>query len=174
MTDPNQPDQPETGLPQYPSAPDAGLPSQPTYQPPTEIVAAYWCYIVGAVITAAGGLFVLTQRSAILAATRAANTSNLSDSTIQSVVSFVVGFAVVLSLIFAVLYAFLAFKLRAGRNWARIVLTVVAALALLALVFGGAGASILRVVGDLAAVAGAVLSYLPNSSTYFAAMKRVN
>ncbi len=47
--------------------------------------------------------------------------------------------AIVLSLMFAGLYVLFAFKLRVGRNWARIVLTIVAALALLSLLLGGAG-----------------------------------
>lgn len=171
--DPNQPPSyPQQGFQSYPSAPPPQEAPRQTYAPPTEIMAAFWCYIVGAVITVVGGLLVLTQRQAIVDATRANNTSNLSDSTIQAAANIAVAIAIVLSLIFAGLYVLFAFKLRVGRNWARIVLTIVAVLALLSLLLGGAGTSILRLIGDLAAIAGAVLSYVPNSNAYIAAMKR--
>ncbi len=55
-----------------------------TYTPPKEIMAAFWCYIVGAVITGVGGVLVLTQRQAIVDATRANNPSDLSDEPIQA------------------------------------------------------------------------------------------
>lgn len=171
--DPNQPpNYGQQGFQSYPSAPPPQETPRQTYTPPSEIMAAFWCYIVGAVITVVGGLLVLTQRQAIVDATRAANTSNLSDSTIQAAANVAVAIAIVLSLVFAGLYILFAFKLRVGRNWARIVLTIVAVLALLSLLLGGAGTSILRLIGDLAAIAGAVLSYLPNSNAYIAAMKR--
>jgi hypothetical protein len=179
MTTPPEPDQPnygdgQQGLPSFPAAPEANEMRQQSYPPPTEITAAFWCYLVGAVITVVGGLLVLAARQTIVDATRAANTTNVPDSEIQQLANFAVGVAVVLSLIIAGLYAFFAFKLRAGRNWARIVLTIVAALALLSLLLGGSSASPLRWIGDLAAIVGAVLSYLPNSSAYIAATKRVN
>ena len=169
--DPNQPPSyPQQGFQSYPSAPPPQEAPRQTYAPPSEITAAFWCYIAGAVITVIGGLLVLTQRQAIVDAARANNTGNLPDSTIQTAANIAVGFAIVLSLVFAGLYILFAFKLRVGRNWARIVLTIVAVLALLSLLLGAT--SILRLIGDLAAIAGAVLSYVPNSNAYIAAMKR--
>lgn len=171
-SDPNQPPYGQQGFSGYPSAPPPQEAPQATYTPPTEIMASFWCYIVGAAITVVGGLLVITQRQTILDATRAANTSNLPDSTIQGAVTFAIGLAIVLSIVIAGLYVLFAFKLRVGRNWARIVLTIVAVLALLSLLVGGTGTSILRLIGDLAAIVGAVLSYLPNSNAYIAATKR--
>ena len=71
--------------------------------------------------------------------------------------------------IIAALYALFAFKLRAGRNWARIVLTIIAVLDLLGLI--SRNGNPIGYVGALAAIVGCVLSYLPNSGAYFAAVK---
>jgi len=76
----------------------------------------------------------------------------------------------VLAVIFAGLYVLFAFKLRAGRNWARIVLTVIAALDLLTLVSGSAG-TVVGYIGALAAVIGCVMSYMANSNGYIRAVK---
>lgn len=173
-SDPGRPDHGQDSFSSFPQAPPIGEePMRQSLTPPKEIVAAFWCFMVGAAITALGGVLVLTQRQEILDATRAANAARgLSDDAIQSAVSFVVGAAVVLALLFAALYVLFAFKLRAGRNWARILLTIVAALSLLSLLYGGTGVSVLRVVGDLTAVVGAVLTYLQSSSNYIAATKR--
>lgn len=178
MTTPSDPNQPEygygqQGLPNFPAAPPPTEAPEQRFTPPTQITAAFWCYVVAAVVGVIGGLLVIGQRQQLLDATRAAPANHgLTDTQLQAVVNFAVGFAVVVSLVIAALYLLFAFKLRAGRNWARIVLTVIAVFALLSLLLGGAGTSVLRLVGDLAAVAGAVLSYLPNSNAYIAAVKR--
>lgn len=183
MTTPSDPNQPgeygsygePSSLPRFPEAPPSSEGLTPAVTPPTEIMAAFWCYIVAAVVTVVGGLLVLGSRQQIMDAVRNAGTgSNLTSQQLDDAANFAIGFAVVLSLVFAGLYVLFAFKLRAGRNWARIVLTVIAALELLSLLTSNGGGSALRYIGDLAAIVGAVLSYLPNSNAFFAAVKRNN
>ncbi|OFI37240.1 hypothetical protein BIU82_09115 [Arthrobacter sp. SW1] len=69
---------------------------------------------------------------------------------------------VVFSLIFAGLYALVAFGVRKGKNWARILGTVFAGISLLGLGSGGIG-----IVTILLGVAAIVLLYLPASAPYF-------
>lgn len=80
-------------------------------------------------------------------------------------------FSVLLGLAIGVLTIVFARKLLRGRNWARIVLLVFAVLALPGLVgFGGAGGvlvGLLSLVSSLAAIVGAVLTFLPASNPWF-------
>jgi hypothetical protein len=174
-SDPNQPDY-QSGLPNYPSAPPSGdmgyaqnQQQQPAFAPPREVTVSFWCYIAGAVIVLIGGLFYLGSKQTVLDTLRNNNTSTLTDTQLQAAANLAVGLVVVFAIIIAGLYVLFAFKLKAGRNWARIVLTIIAALNLLSLLSGGTA---LSYIGTLAAVVGCVLSYLPNSSAYFAAVKR--
>jgi hypothetical protein len=172
-SDPNEPYQGyQSGLPNFPSAPppsDYGQ-RQPAYAPPTEIMASFWCYIGAAVLVVVGGLLYLGDKQTVLDTLRTANNTSLTESQLESLASVTVALVAVFAVIVAGLYALFAFKLRAGRNWARIVLTIIAALDLLGLLSGRGGAAV-GYIGALAAVVGCVLSYLPNSGRYFAAVK---
>ncbi|HEX4720871.1 MAG TPA: hypothetical protein VH333_00045 [Pseudonocardiaceae bacterium] len=174
-SDPNEPNQGyQSGLPDFPSAPppsDYGnqQPAQ-SFEAPQTIMASFWCFIGAAVIVLLGGLLTTGDKQAILDQLRTANTSNLSESQLESLAGTAVVIAVVATVIIAGLYVLFAFKVRAGRNWARIVLTIVAVLDLLALVTGQGGAAV-GYIGALAAIVGCVLSYLPSSAAYFAAVK---
>ncbi|MFD1721381.1 hypothetical protein [Amnibacterium endophyticum] len=80
-------------------------------------------------------------------------------------------FAVLAGVVIGVLTIVFARKLLVGRNWARITLLVFAVLALPGLLalggVGGIGVGLLSAVSSLAAVAGAVLSFLPSSNPWF-------
>jgi hypothetical protein len=174
-SDPNDPNRGyQSGLPNFPSAPppsDYGnqQPAQ-AFQPPQAIMVSFWCFVGAAAIALLGGLLATGDKQAVLDQLRTTNPNHLTESQLQSVASTAIVIAVVATVIIAGLYVLFAFKLRAGRNWARIVLTIVAVLDLLALVSGQGGAAI-GYIGALAAIVGCVLSYLPNSSAYFAAVK---
>lgn len=179
MTTPSDPDQPDqgyqSGLPSFPSAPppsdDYGTqrPAQ-SFEAPREIMASFWCFVGAAVIVLIGGLLTTGNKQAILDKLRTTNTTNLTESQLESVASTAVVIAVVVTVIIAGLYVLFAFKLRAGRNWARIVLTIVAVIDLLGLVTGQGGVAV-GYIGALAAIVGCVLSYLPNSGAYINAVK---
>ena len=176
MTTPSDPNRSgnenQSGLPYFPAAPATNdLPGAPV-RPPTQITAAFWCYVVGAVVSLIGGVLVTGQKQTILNALRDTN-STLTNEQLDQLARVSIITAVVIAVIVAALYLLFAFKLRAGRNWARIVLTIIAVLALISLVVGRGG-NPLSYVGDLAAIVGAVLSWLPQSSQYIAAVKRGN
>lgn len=146
--------------------------AQPAPQPPREIVFAFWGFLVAAVIGLVGGLLVIGNRQEIVDELRAAEKpgGTLTDAQINTSATVGIVIAIIIAAVIAGLYVFFSFKLRAGRNWARILLTIVALLALISLV-QDRGGSWLSYVGEVAAVVAAVLSYLPNSNEYIAAVK---
>jgi hypothetical protein len=160
------------GSDQYPPPPpvDTG-PAGP--HPPSTIVAAFWGYVIAAIAGLLGGVIVLGSKQAIVDALREANAQNggkLTEAQIEQFANVGIVAALVIAVIIALLYVLFAFKFKAGRNWARILLTVIAAFALFSLLIGPGGNPV-GFIGELAAVIAAVLSYLPASNAYFAAVK---
>lgn len=80
----------------------------------------------------------------------------------DSLISIAVTVFIVISVIFAGLYALVAFGVRKGKNWARILGTVFAAISLLGLSQPGVGT-----ISILLGIAAIVLLYLPASAPYF-------
>lgn len=179
MTTPSDPNQPEqgyqSGLPSFPSAPppsdyDQQQPVQAGPVPNT-ITAAFWCFMLTAVIALVYGLLYLGAKQAIVDALHTANTNGtLTDAQIETTANVTLGVLVVVFVILAALYAFFGFKLRAGRNWARIVLTIMVVLYVIAMVSARGGTAV-GYIGVLAGVVGVVLSYMPASRDYFTAIK---
>lgn len=85
-----------------------------------------------------------------------------SEISVSSIVGVAITFVVIISLIMAGLYALVAFKIRKGKNWARILGTVFAAISLLGLTQIGVGT-----ITILLGVAAMVLLYLPATAPYF-------
>jgi hypothetical protein len=163
----------QSGLPSFPPAPPSmeSQAQQPAVNPPGTILGAFWCYVASAVLIVIGGILFYSQKQTLIDAARDNNPNRLTETQIEQGASTIVTFVLIVAIILGVLFAFFAFKLRAGRNWARIVLTIVAALSLLSLVLSLRNLSILPLVGELAAVVGAILSYATQSNQYIAATK---
>jgi hypothetical protein len=83
--------------------------------------------------------------------------------TYEDIKGVIAGTLVVFAIIGAGLYLLVAFFVRKGKNWARILGTVFAALS----VFGLFGVPSLGTVGTLLGIAAIVLLYLPASAPYF-------
>jgi hypothetical protein len=160
--DPNQPGQEPPLYPPPPPPPGAMPPPPPINEPevsaPTEVKISFWIWIVSAVLTALGGLLLFTDKDvAIREAQQEAEKQN-TDLTPEQVET-----------VAAALYVLFAVKMRAGRNWARITLTVLTIFGLLLqLIVGGESGLIASVVGIVAVV----LMFLPNANAYFSAAKR--
>ncbi|QKV73404.1 hypothetical protein [Amycolatopsis sp. Hca4] len=155
----------------YPqSAAEPGQPAAPAR--PSTVEGAFWAFIVAPVVGLIGAVLIFANRDAITTTMRDANRQrggNLTDAQIDQAVNVTMITAVVIAVIIAALYLLFAFKLRAGRNWARIVLTVLTALQLLSVLFGQS--TIGGYIAVLAAVVGVVLSFTSPSNAYFAAAK---
>ena len=85
-----------------------------------------------------------------------------ADVDFESIKGVVIGMMVVVGLIGAGLYALVAFNVRKGKNWARILGTVFAALSIFSLLPLGIGT-----VAVLLGIAAIVMLYLPASAPYF-------
>ena len=155
------------------AAPSASTNTAPA---PSTVVWSYRLYLIGAIL----GLIGLVLSLALLPATIDAAVQSANDS-LQGrntqgvdVESLARGTAigatvlsVVLSVVFSVLIIVFARKLRQGRNWARIVLLVVAVLQ----IFGVLGSYGLGALHFLVMAAAAVLSFLPASNAWFRSAK---
>ncbi|HEX3783488.1 MAG TPA: hypothetical protein VHX38_27810 [Pseudonocardiaceae bacterium] len=167
-------DQPQQPMPAYPAAPpihadESGGP----LTPPTEITVSFWGWLLSAVVVVVGGLLTLGQKQQIIDALNKIDTNAaLKGVSVQSQAQTAIILAVVLAVIIALLYALFAVKLRAGRNWARIVLTVIAVLNLINLLTNSDTASLLSYIGEVVSVIAAVFSYLPKSNAYIRESKR--
>jgi hypothetical protein len=174
---------PYQGAAGYPGAypGGAGLPPEPVR--PNTVNLAFWCWILTTVASLVGLIITLTASvwtDAVNAGIRQSGQSVNID--VQSLVNTVKIISVIFFLIFAAVYLLFAFKMRAGRNWARIVLTVFGALSLLS-TFTSSTSSVTvngqtyasnsgpGWVTGLLALAGIVLMYLPQSNQFFADAK---
>jgi hypothetical protein len=149
------------------------------------VTLAFYDWILMVVVSAISVIVVLTSSvwdRAIAAGTASAGSAGTLYVNVQSLVTTVKVIAVTFFVIFAALYLFFAFKMYAGRNWARIVLTVVAALAIVSgftatstvTVNGQSyspGNALFSWIGAVLAVAAIVLMFLPQSNAYFNASK---
>ncbi len=87
----------------------------------------------------------------------------------ETIKTFLVWTIVAFALISAGLYALVAFNIRKGKNWARVLGTVFAALSLINIAPFGIGS-----IAVLAGVAGIVMLYLPATSPYFQKQSAAN
>lgn len=167
---------------QYPSSPAANYQGQPA-QPaaPGSVKGAFAIYLVAALLALAG--IVLSLTSNIWAEAIAANPTSTSGVSAQTLVNTAKTIVVVAGVLFLALYLLFAFKMRAGRNWARIVLTVLSALSILSATSASSSVTINNNVyrssstqasgwiGAALGVLAIVLMFLPASNAYFAASK---
>ncbi|WP_434443105.1 hypothetical protein [Lentzea sp. E54] len=139
--------------------------------PPGTVVAAFVGFLVSSVfaVTAVGVL--AGTHDDIVDALRSSGTT-MTEEQLQSAATFTQVLVAGIALVIALVQLFLAFKLRSGRNWARVLLTVFTVLHIGSL-FIGQGAVTLPAYGGAAVAALAVVaSYLPASNAYFETVKR--
>lgn len=155
-----------TDMPAYPS-PSAGTPAEAPPRPAV-ITGAFWAFVAATLVGLAGAVFLFFAHDTLADAMRRANGQNsarLTDAQIDQAVTI----GIVVGVVIALLRLLFAFKLRAGRNWARIVLTVLTALQVISLLAGQS--TVIGYVSTGLAVLGVVLSFLPEANQYIAAAK---
>lgn len=174
---------PQFGQPQYPQPQEFGQPQPfgqqqylvyPSEMPqqrttassaaPPLVNTSFWLLIgacllwVGSVFLSIGSIDDPAMRSQFDA--RLATSG--ADVDFEALKSVIVGMVVLIAAIGVSMYALVAFNVRKGRNWARILGTVLAAFSLLGVLEMGLGT-----LSILAGVAAMVLLYLPTSAPYF-------
>lgn len=135
---------PQSGIPgpgpaygQYP-APGYGQPPAPPSERPRPLVIAVWLMYAAAVVeivyAVAEGHWLATYLSSLFTAIEAADTPGSGTQVPASEIkNLVLVFAIFVGIVAALIWLWIAWKNRAGRNWARIVATVLFALSCLGL-----------------------------------------
>lgn len=166
----------------------------PTYSSPTvnaqsapaapgSVKGAFLIYVIAAVVSVANIVLVVTSGVWDLAIAAAGSAVTSDGSSATTVASAAKTASIVVGVIFIALYLLFALKMRAGRNWARVVLTVLSALAILSAarqtayitvdgqVYTVAGSQAAGWIGAALAIVAIVLMYLGASNGYFTASK---
>lgn len=113
---------------------------------PQQLTISYWLWVAAAVL----GIVLGIVNVAVIA-------SQLGGIFVGAAIT-----GLIIGIIFSAFYIFCAIRLKEGARWARIVLTVLGALALIGL-FTQLATGNLSFIGSAAAVAAAVLMWLPES-----------
>lgn len=164
-----------TNLPSYPTGGDSGSYAPPA--PPADVqtsVKLWFTSIVIGLIGSVGGVF-FTDTDALIAEQAQAD-SGLSTAELESVVMIGLVVGLVFALVIIGLQVFFVFKMRAGRNWARIVLAVLAGLSLVLGLLGLTGgitvASFISLVSLAVLVAATYYMFRPAANAYFSGHPR--
>jgi hypothetical protein len=162
-----QPSAPQYGQSPYGQAPWPSQQPAATSGVPTLVNISFWLILAAGVLTLVGiPLVLVTINSpafgdAVEEAMRAQGRNNpgIDIETLRGIAATMV---VIVSVIFAGLYALVAFNVRRGKNWARILGTIFAVVSLL-----GLGQISVGLITILLGIAAIVLLYLPASAPYF-------
>ena len=148
-------------------------------KPPGSVMGAFLIYLLVALIAAIGVVLVLTSGVWDEALRNVGN----STVNVQTLVTTAKVVTAVIGVVFLALYLLFDFKMRAGRNWARIVLTVLSVLSILNAfsssasvtvnnqVYQSSSSKALGWVTLVLSVVAIVLMYLPESNRYFSLSK---
>lgn len=170
------------GAPAYPGGP-YGAGGAPASKPnkPGAVTGSFLIWVLGAIVSVITLIVVLNSNvwdQAVAEAIRQGGTTT-NGVTPQQLVNVARGIAIAVFAIFALLYVFFAFMMWNGRNWARIVLTVLGALGILSsftpttssVTVNGttysSGSAAYSYVGGILAIVAIVLMYLPAANAYF-------
>lgn len=139
---------------------------------PAPVTLAFIFYLLSALAVLVGvALLFTTGGEQELRNTLAGSAT--PDISVQDLVNATRIIAVVVAVVVFLLYLLFALKMRAGRNWARIVLTVLTALSIVSSFSGNLGAARnwSTWVSIILPVLAIILMFLPQSSAYFAAVR---
>lgn len=146
---------------------------------PADVQKAFKLWIVSIAIgvlgTLVGLIFGFANRED-LETTIMDNSPTLTPDEVSTTVTATLIAVAVIGLIIAGLELLFTFKMRAGRNWARIVLTVLGVLGVLFSLYGLATAftigSVLTLISIIVVIAAIVFMFKPASSAYFSTPQR--
>ncbi len=149
---------------------------------PREVMTGFWLIIAAGIVTFLSTVLTVFSTSDDPLATLPPEDRQMMEDagvTAELMRSSFVTVGVVVAAIALLIYVLLAVLIRKGKNWARIIATVFAAVSalglLLTLVTGAAFSSplnLLNMLGSLAGIAGVVMLYRPASQPYFRTQPR--
>ncbi|MBS1674283.1 MAG: hypothetical protein JSS74_09990 [Actinobacteria bacterium] len=127
---------------------------------PTAVKISFWIFLLGAVLEVVAGVIIL---GAGITAAAAGDTLTIGTTPASGPVLIATG---VIALVIVAVELLVLWKMKAGRNWARVLLTVLEVLSIIGVFTGTNGVGILAVIISVVAV---VLMWLPTSNEYFKA-----
>jgi len=138
--------------------------------PPSTIIAAFFGFLASTAASLVAVVVLAGSRQQLVDTLRETNRT-LTEEQVQSSATLGLAFAIAVTAVVALVHLWLAFKLKAGRNWARVVLTLIT-LVQLASVIGTQGDTVVGYASCAVAVLAVVLTYFPASNAYIADVKR--
>ncbi|SDO32172.1 hypothetical protein SAMN05421507_102154 [Lentzea jiangxiensis] len=135
--------------------------------PPSTVIAAFMGFLVSCVFAVTSAGVLVGTHDDLVEALRSSGTS-MTEEQLQSAATFTQVLVASIAVVIALVQLWLAFKLRSGRNWARILLTVFTVFQIGSLFIGQGAATLPAYGGALVAALAVVASYLPASNAYFA------
>jgi hypothetical protein len=158
---------PQFGKPGYGQSPYAQYPSEQPQAPgdvPKLVNIAFWLIVASGVVWLLSVLLSigLIDTPALRQQFEEQMAASGAQIDFDSIKGVLIGTIVAVAVIGAGLYALVALNVRKGKNWARILGTVFAALSVFSLFPLGPGT-----LAALAGIAGIVLLYLPDAAPYF-------
>lgn len=170
-----------SNYPNYPNYSSEPEPGQAALARPKPVDTSFMLWMANAALGLIGFLVTISigrdaTRQQIVDQLRAQG-ETFSESQVDSLVTAGIVFAGVVAAVFFGLYLLFAFKMRAGRNWARITLAVLGGLALvlslIGLTSGGNALNMILTLLQIALIGGAIyFMYTKEASQYFEAAKR--
>ena len=140
---------------------------------PRDVDMAFWLWVASLLVSLIGQLFGLSATvNGLQDSMQGRSTQPLSPDALASMAHIFFIVIIVVTVLFIALLVFFGVKMRAGRNWARITITVLTVLEALSLVNSlmttGGLEMIASIVSVLLAVAAVVLMFRPDAKAYFA------
>lgn len=139
-------------------------------RPPTLVQIAFWIWIAAAVLALVRVVLVLQQKNLVINQLRASPPKGLAPSQYSQYAQELIDVQVLLFVLAAIFFVFFAYKVRGGRNWARLTITVITVLGVISTAYAGLNPQ--TAISLVISVVPVVLVNLPQSMAYFAARKR--
>ena len=147
----------------------------PTRTRPGEVEVAFRIWIACIAVSTVGGVAssLTTDKAAVVDQLKRRSAGRDVDPALIHMAGFFATASAVLTLVFAAVWALFAFKMRAGRNWARTVLGVLGVLDVIGLVLGLVTAghtmpwSLFSITEAVLVIAALVVTFRPATRPYF-------
>ena len=152
-----------------------GQPAPQATEParPAAVDRGFWLLIASAVVSVIGAILSIVELGSDESRSELAQTSGLTSADVDTAITVGIVVALVIGVISVAVSVLFAVFARKGYNWARIVITVFAALSLFGLVgISGSAAGIITLVSILLPIAAVVLFFTAPASAYFNQMKQ--
>lgn len=165
-----------TSMPSYPTGPEpVGYTPPNRIATPPEVLLSVKLWFASIIVGLVGGIlvFALTDQTAAMQAMADSDTG-LTEDQLQAAVTIGLVIALVLAVILLALQVFFVLKMKAGRNWARIVLAVLGGLSIVSALPGladfSAGTAV-NLISVLLLIAAIVFMFRPAANPYFSQPK---